>query len=267
MKRSSQQRAVSEAISYVLIFGLMVLGTAAITLQAGPALDAVQQDAINQNSKESMSLIQSRFDEAVREEAPLRKIPLETQEVTAGIGGIGDTRVNITVTNGLGTSVYESNISPVHIQTDSRTFVYENDALMSGTEGVSESWAMYDSPSWAVSANNSSGKVSSAFIRTIATSGGGGVTGQGGATLVLESVGNTNENLRGVTNMNITVTSPRSEAWGDYLSRLNSSLNGTRYIKGTSAPSLNDRQVRLHVEDLDDGSISYSEAVIQARLE
>jgi len=256
--------AVSEAISYVLIFGLISLGTALVVLQGGPALDTTQQKQINENSERAISLVQERLDEMIQQNAPVREVTVELQDITVGVGGLEPTSMNVTnVTSGRS---YETTMDPVYIDTGSRTVLYEGGAVMAGQQGINQSWAMTSRPSWAVRTNGSS-YVQSLFIRAISTTGSGQVSGEGRVRWVFESTDRTNENLVGVGELNITVKSPRAGAWERYFEEINGSVNDSVDI----TPSTPDGQATMKITDaaFEDGSgrVSYDETVLNTEVE
>jgi hypothetical protein len=258
----SDDKAVSEAISYVLIFGLITIGTAIIYTQGGPALDSAEERQVTQNAERAVVLVQERLDEMMEQNAPVREVPVELQDITVGVGGTEPGWVNVTANTSEGKVSYNSTTSPVYIDAGSRTIAYENGAVMAGQEGNNRSWGMRREPSWAIS-TNSTGYLSTAFLRTISTTGEGSLDGEGRVRLVFESQSRTNEVLNGVDELNITVSSPRTSAWESYLRGLNGSLND-------SEVTVNGETVSLGIEDDGfsdgDGSISYNEQVLRTRV-
>jgi hypothetical protein len=256
--------AVSEAISYVLIFGLISLGTAIVVLQGGPAIDTTEQNQINENSERAITLVQERIDEMMRQNAPVREVSVELQDITVGVGGdMEPTKMNVTnVTSG---ESYKTTMDPVYIDTGSRTILYEGGAVMEGQQGINESWAMTSGPSWAVRTNGT-GYVEALFIQAVSTTGDGEVFGEGRVRWVFESTDKTNENLIGVEDLNITVKSPRAGAWERYFEGINSSVNDSVDI----TPSTPDGQATMVMTDAAfDGepSVSYDETVLSTEVE
>jgi len=259
-----EDRAVSEAISYVLIFGLISLGTAIVVLQGGPAIESSEQQQINQNSELAVSLVQERLEEMSRQNAPLREVTVELQDITVGVGGSLEPTV-ISVTNVSSGESYVSTIDPVYVDTGSRTILYEGGSVMVGQQGIDESWSMRSNPAWALrTISTRDSTVQSFFIRVPATTGNGQVSGEGRAQWVFESVGETNEVLVGVDELNVTVSSPRAGAWEDYFENLNSSVTSEDIT-----PSTPDGQATLEIDDgFDgDGRVSYDETVLSTEVE
>lgn len=257
---SDGERAVSEAISYVLIFGLIALGTAIVVFQGTPALETTEQQQIDENSERAIILVQERLDEMVRENAPTREVSVEAQDITVLVGGMDETSLNITAHEGGEAVSYTSTASPVGIETGSYTVAYENGAVVVGQQGIDGSWAMESDPSWAISTNETD-YVQSAFVRSISTTGNSQVRGDGRHRFKFESISEINENLNDVDHLNITVNSPRRAAWESYLGRLDSGLNGTDIITDGD-------RVTLEVEEFNgSGRMSYDETVLQAEVE
>jgi hypothetical protein len=253
-------RAVSEAISYVLIFSLITLGTTIIYLQGGPALDGAKERQVTQNSERAVVLVQERLNEMMEQKAPTREVPIDLQDITVGVGGLEPGWVNVTANTSEGEVSYNATMNPVHIDTGSRTITYENGAVMAGQEGNADSWGLRREPSWSISTNDT-GYLGTAFLRTISTTGEGTVGGEGRVRLVFESVSRTNENLNGVDELSITVSSPRTSAWESYLRGLNGSLN-------ESDVTVSGEEVTMEVDGFadGDGSISYNEQVLRTKV-
>ena len=259
---SRDERGVSEAISYVLIFGLMSLGTAIVVLQGTPLIDSTEERQIDENAERAVLSIQDRVDEMIQQNAPRRQVSVQMNDLTVGVGGgLDNTVVNLTVDTGTEVTSYETSISPVYINTGRRTIAYENGAVLVGQQGIDDSWSIRSDPSWAVSTNDTD-YMKTAFVRVISTTGSGAASGDGSARIVFDSVSDTNENIDDVEELRMNITSTRSTAWGSYLSRLNSSLNGSEYTE--PAPD----KVSLTVEELNGtdgtGSTSYDETVLSA---
>jgi len=168
-RHGNDESAVSEAISYVLIFGLISLGTAIIYLQGTPTLNTAEERQITQNAERAVFLIQERLDEMVRQNAPTREIPIDVQDFTVGIGGMESGWVNVTA-EGAETVSYNASLNPIYVDVGGRTVAYENGAVMVGQQGNNESWGMRRDPSWAISTNDTD-YLRSGFVRTISTTG------------------------------------------------------------------------------------------------
>lgn len=264
MKNTLETRdnsAVSEAISYVLIFGLISLGVAIVTLQGGPAIESSEQQQIDHNSENAINLVQDRLEEMMRQNAPVREATISLQDITVGVGGELDPTV-INVTNVTAGESYETTVDPVYVETGSRTILYEGGGVMIGQQGIDGSWSMTSDPAWAVRTDGS-GYVQSIFLRVPSTTGNGQVSGEGNARWEFESIGETNEVMLGVDELNVTVTSPRSGAWEGYFERLNSS------VTDEDITEFDDDRATLEIDDGFDGEgrVSYDEAVLRTEVE
>ena len=257
----ADDRAVSEALSYVLVFGLITIATAIIYIQGTPALNNAEQQQVNQNAERAVFLVQERIDEMLQQNAPVREVSVDLQDVTVGVGGMEPAWINVTVHHGPNVTSYNSTVDPVYMRTESRTIAYANGAVMIGQQDIDESWGMRRDPSWAVSTNGSD-YLSTAFLRTISTRGNGEMGGSGRARLVFESTGRTDEILNDANGLNVTVGSPRSTAWESYFGRLNSSLNA-------SDLTVTSDTVGLEVDEFagGGGSVSYNEQALRTRVE
>ncbi len=258
---TKDDRAVSEAISYVLIFGLISIGVAIVTLQGAPAIETSEQRQIDHNSENAVYIVQDRLDEMMEQNAPVREAPINLKDITMGVGGGLEPTV-INVTNGTTGDSYETTIHPVYVETDSRTILYEGGSVMIGQQRTNESWSMTSPPSWALRTDG--GEVQSMFIRVPATTGNSQVSGEGHARWIFESMGGTNEVLLDVDELNVTVRSPRAGAWQTYFENLNNSVTDEDIT-----PSTSDGQATLEIEDgfQGEGRVSYDEAVLRTEVE
>ena len=266
--RKRDSRAVSEAISYVLVFGLITVGGTLVVLQGAPAIDSTQDSQIAENSQRAALLLQDRVDEMARQGAQRREFSVSLQDIRVGVGLPEPTRIEINATNSSGDTVEVAKLEsdPIYIETTGgdidQVAAYENGAVLLGQKGVPESWTMRSQPSWAITTNGSTRKVQRLFLRTVSTTGSGSVTGrQSSARVLLEMVSQESETLDNATRINISVRSPRAKAWEEYLSSLDGSLNGTSL-------SSSGNSVTLSVSGFDggSGSLNHKTQVIRAEV-
>jgi len=253
---TEDERAVSEAVSYVLIFGLIISGTALVALQGGPAITNTQDEQLAENTQRAALLLQDRINEMVRQEAPSREVSLDVQDIRVGVGDMEPMRLNITATDTSGTAIPVTNIEtdPVYIQkTAGRidlTSAYVNGAVLVGQRGENETWTMSSRPTWAIRTNSTTGDVRSVFLRTVTTEGNSAVTGQRtSARIVFETVSQEGESLSGIDELEISVESPRSRAWEEYFRNLNESISGG----SLSTPSTPGGTVKLEIDKFETG--------------
>ena len=250
------ERAVSEAVSYVLIFGLITTGTVLVALQGGPAITNTQDEQLAENVQRAAVLLQDRVDEMVRQQAPSREVSLDVQDIRVGVGDMESTQVEIEATDTSGNSiqVIDTETNPVYIQKTAGnidlTAAYVNGAVLVGQRGRNETWTMASRPSWAIRTNSSTGEVGSIFMSTVATEGSSSVSGQGvGARILFERISQEGETLSEIDEVSISVDSPRSDAWEEYFRRLNGSINGS----SLTAPSTPGGTVTLVMDEFEDG--------------
>jgi len=229
----NDETAVSEAISYVLVFGLMTVGASLVVLQGIPALESTEEQQISENSRRAVLLIQDRIGEMIQRDVPRREVSVNVQDLAVGVGGMEPTQIEVQATNVSGSTVQIADVKtePVYIRTNVRGYdqsvAYENGAVVFGQRDIPESWTMTSRPSWAITTNKTTDRLRSAFLRTVSTSGGGSVTGQGtSARIVLEKVSSDIETMKEVDELELSVESPRSRAWRGYFEKLNSSVVG-----------------------------------------
>ena len=254
---SDDERAVSEAISYVLVFGLMTVGGTLVALQGVPALENTQEAQLAENAERAVLLMQDTVEGMVRQDAPRREVTVDVQDFTVGVGGMEPASIDVTTD---GDTLAELESDPVYIETETVTAVYENGAVLVGERGSSDSWTMASRPSWAVSTNNS--KVRSVFVRSVSATGGSSVTGQGTrARLVFESVNSRINTTDDVNQLEMSVESPRYGAWREYFESLNASVDG-----GDGTVSGN--RVTLKIDSFEGGAgrVSHRTQVIRAEV-
>ena len=254
--RVEDERAVSEAVSYVLIFGLITTGTVLVALQGGPAITNTQDEQLAENVQRAAVLLQDRVGEMVRQQAPSREVSLDVQDIRVGVGGMEPTQVEIEATDTSGNSiqVIDTETDPVYIQKTAGnidlTAAYVNGAVLVGQRGRNETWTMASRPSWAIRTNSSTSEVQSIFMSTVATEGSSAVSGQGvGARILFERISQEGETLSEIDEVSISVDSQRSEAWEEYFRRLNGSINGS----SLTAPSTPGGTVTLVMDEFEGG--------------
>lgn len=259
---------VSEAVSYVLIFGLIIAGSSLVILQAGPAISNTQDEQIAENSKRAAVLLQERVNEMVRQDAPSREVSVDVQDIRVGVGGMEPARFNITATKTSGSvvDVADMETDPVYIQKTAgkidQTAAYENGAVLLGQRDRPETWTMSSRPSWAIRTNSSTGEVRSVFLSTVATEGNGAVSGQrSSARIVFETVGRESVTLRDVDEIEISVESPRSGAWEEYFNRVNGGISGGSLSKSGDT-------VTLEIDNFEggNGTVSHRERLIRTEV-
>lgn len=260
-----EERAVSEAISYVLVFGLIIVGTTLVVFQAGPALESSEERQIAENSERAMLLVQGTVNEMVRRDAPRRENTVDVQDLTVGVGGTEPTRILIQAESSLDGSVTVADVEtvPVYIETTvstvDQTVAYENGAVVAGPSDSPDRWTMTSTPAWAIRTED--GEARSVFLRTVSTTGDSSVTGQATrARLVFENEGTSTERVNDMTELNITVESPRSGAWESYFQRLSGGVNGTDI-------DTDDGTVTLTIDEFEDGEGSLSHRTQAVRTE
>lgn len=263
MRESSTrgEEGVSEALSYVLIFGLMSIGAAIIYLQGTPAIQSMEERQINENSERAMLLMQERLDEMIQQDAPSRTVSMEAHDMSLSVGGREAGSVNITARSGGDRIEYNSTFEPVYVETETRVILYENGAVISGVSD--EGWGMVSDPSWAVSTNESD-YVRSALLRTVATTGDRQISAtQTRVRFSFESVAEETDAESGIDELNITVSSPRDEAWEMYFNRLN------RSIEGGDVDGSVDGSVSMEIDEFEggEGLLSHREKTLRTDIE
>jgi hypothetical protein len=234
-----------------LVFALITVGGILVAVQGLPAINNAQDEQVAGNSERVVELMQDRVDEMVRQGAPRREVPVNLQDMRVGVGDMEPSRVNVTVTdNSTGNSVTLADVEtdPVYIKTTAgnleQTSAYVNGAVLVGRRGVPGSWTMPERPSWGITTNSS--KVESIFLRTVSTTGSGGVGGGQTARLLFETASREDETLR-IDEISISVESPRNIVWERYFDRIQNGLQG-------GDVSTSGDEVTLTIDEFEDGS-------------
>lgn len=266
-KKERDERAVSEAISYVLVFAVITVGGVLVVLQGAPAINDAQDEQVAGNSERVINLIQDRVDEMVRQDAPRREVSVNVQDIRVGIGDMEPSRVRVSVTEnatGNTTELAELETDPVNIKTTAgnleQTAAYENGAVLVGKRGFPETWTMSGRPSWGITTNSSTGDVERIFLRTVSTTGSGGVGGSQTARILFETASREDETLS-IDEINISVESPRSGAWERYFDRLETGAQGGNV-------STSGDEVTLTLDEFQGGSgtVIHRERVIRTEV-
>jgi len=284
-----KDRAVSEAISYVLVFALITVGGVLVVFQGAPAIGNAQDEQVAENSERVVNLMQDRVNEMVRQGAPRREVPVNLQDMRVGIGDMEPSRINVTVTptdNSIGNSVTLADVEtdPVYIKTTAgnleQTSAYVNGAVLVGRRGNSEeaknSWTMPERPSWGITTNSSTQKVESIFLRTVSTTGSGSVGGDQTARVLFETASREDETLR-IDKINISVESPRNcvesprkSVWERYFDRIENGVQGGDVSNPQTSPSCDrlNKTVTLTIDEFEGGSgtVIHSERLIRTEV-
>lgn len=240
--KMNDDKAASEAIGYITLFGTIILALGIVYLNAGPVLQNTQ-DAQNMQAAEGVFLLlQQNVGDITQQDAPVREVGLDLQESSVGIGDDDMTWVNVSIDG----RTFNHSIDRVYYEKVDQRVVYENAAVIRVS---GEQSAMLSEPDWLV-------QNETVIVGTVATRGGGSVAGTEGVRIVVrESVSETNTYLD--ADFNVTVNSRYLGPWETYFRDLNESVDGEVTVSGSA--------VSLEVEDVD--NVVYSEHTLNARLE
>lgn len=197
----------TEAIGYILLFGVIISATAIIYLQGQPAFRNVQEQQTIENADEGILLLKSSVREITEGNAPGREVRLNLQDATVGVEGSEEVWFNVS----LGGEVFNHSVDPVYYRKGDQRILYSNGAVIHESE---DSSAMRSRPSWYMDIDSNS-----VAIRTIVTRGAGSLQGDGSVTISLVKK-NSEVNRPPTDQMNITVKSPRNESWMSYFEDL-----------------------------------------------
>lgn len=236
------ERAVSEIIGFIIIFGMVVTSIGIVYANAVPQLQESREVENVQNAERAFSILQNNINDVSVRQAPSRSTQIRLQGSTIEILDGSETSINVTV-NGFSRQYAYSPI--VYTNTDDLRIVYENGAVFrSIRDGGS---GMTYKPNWRINEDVAILPI----IRTI-----GGTASVSGTSTVLiracasncdsrqRNVGTNVTEDPGNVDLNVTVESPRADGWEIYMSGFES--DGLADDVGRSGDT-----VYMEVENLD----------------
>ncbi len=237
--RKRRREAVVEAINYVLIFSVIVVGMALVTFNATPALESAQNRQTMENAETGFQALQERVDEMIRHDAPRRSVSMNLHDSSLYVDGEDPTKLRIEL-DPEGEDVVTHNLStyPVVFEKDDVRMLYSNGAVVGGD---AEGHGMSSSPDWMLSHNSTSLDYMS--LTTVKATGSGEVGGDGFARVELRSLGNEYHGYRDV-DVTVTVVEDRDGVWERYLERFDDAPD-------VSIDHPPDAEVRLEAEEVD----------------
>ena len=142
-------KAVSEAIGFVLILGIVISGIGLVTLYGYPVLVKEQSNTDVKNMERAMIVIQNDMKSLCYKNVPYKETSLQVSGGTLEVIDAGDSTRNVTITS---TSGYDSGLlelGELHYRSDRGTesIILENGAVVMRQEDATGS-AMLAEPRW-----------------------------------------------------------------------------------------------------------------------
>lgn len=178
MTRSSSVRGVSEVVSFVLVFGLVISTVGIVYVSGFGGIERVQGVERVSNAERAFDVLGDNLADIYSEGAPSRATEIKLSDADLAIGTASTVRVD--VTNLAGTNVYGKNVDPiVYSAPGSDTqIVYEAGAVIrtDGSNGI-----MLREPPFRFSKNGATRRMVVPIVQTRSV----GVESVGGSTTVL----------------------------------------------------------------------------------
>lgn len=130
-------RGVSEVVSFVLVFGLVVSTIGIVYVSGFSGLDDVQENERLSNAERAFDVLADNMDDIYREDAPSRATEIKLSE--AQLMTTDATNLRVEITNVGAPNVYSKQIDPIVYSTGGDTeIVYEAGAVIrtDGSNGI-----------------------------------------------------------------------------------------------------------------------------------
>ena len=207
-------RAQSDAIGFVLVFSLIVLTVGTVYATGYPALQDLRTDEQLENMERAFDVLDDNVDDMARDGAPSRATEIKLNGGTLAVNG--STTVTVEAVDGsTGANVtYNATSTPIVYSTDGTAVASTYGAVIRSDRGAS---VMREGPGWVIGDDH-------AMIPLVVVDRTGGRVALGGSSTVLVRTAVVG---RGVAaelasddgddvTVNVTVSSPRADAWGRY---------------------------------------------------
>lgn len=250
----TDRRAVSEVLSYALIFGLIVASIAIVSVGGMNGLETVRTNEQLSNAERAFDVLHDNLRAVHAEGAPSR-----ATEVS-----LGDSQIffgeNITMRVSVGGDTNVSTIRPIIFRVEGeRQLVYEAGTVIRQSR---DGGVVLNPPPFALTkdTNPESGQVHLPIVQTTSSN----VQSMGSTTVLVRGKSTNREVLRsyadgGPTLDYIEIESPRYEIWMDY-------FEGREYCDSVSNPSGTKAQCDIHSDFADPGQLYVTEQAITIDL-
>jgi hypothetical protein len=240
-----REDAVSEAIGFILIFSLVMIGIGLITLYGYPILLEQQSNANVKNMERDMIVLQNDMKSLVYKNAPYKETSLQVSGGALSVYNHDSATSSMTINNGVTTIVPEYIFGQLIYESDAGESIIalENGAVFTRMEFQTGS-AMLAEPRWFIDENTITGN-KTLIITLISINSGGPMSRNGIGTVKMQLLPHTAEPpIYTVPTDTITITYKResptydfSTGWDNYLK--NTLGMGGDYASGYTITGLN----------------------------
>ncbi|SHH32041.1 DUF7289 family protein [Halobaculum gomorrense] len=209
-------RAQSDAIGFVLVFSIIILTVGTVYATGFGALQDLRSDEQLDNMERAFDVLADNVDEMAHEGAPSRATEIKLTGGTLAVDGATTITMRaVNTSNSADNATVSATTRPISYTHDSSTVALSFGAVL---REDGDAAVMRSDPGWAIDDDH-------ALVPLVVTTHSGDTTALGGRSTVL--VAGTVRARRLVTDfdtgagsqarVNLTVTSPRVEAWKRYL--------------------------------------------------
>lgn len=211
----TEDRAVSDSLGFILVFGIIIVTVGVVYVGGFQSIDNARQYERMNNAERAFEVFADNVEDVTQRGAPSRATEIKLDEAALEGGSIHSITVNVTRHgNGTMNKTITTEYQPVvyESQTDtSNRMIY---ALGGVLRASSSGTVMSEEPAWILGED----RVIVPVIQTVHADG-GDVVGSTTALIRTERSkgGVLVENTTASSDVYINVTSPRAEAWADYM--------------------------------------------------
>jgi len=247
LPRNGREDAVSEAIGFLLIFSLVMVGIGLVTLYGYPMLLETQSNANVRNMERDMIVLQNDMKSLVYKNVPYKETSLQVSGGALAVynSTVSPAEFSISVSNSDDDGYINGNFTPIQsgqfrYESDAgeAIIVLENGAVLTRMEFQNGS-AMLSEPRWFIDENEETGN--NTFIITFMSINTDSVMSRNGIGTVKMQMVHSDPPLQftDTDNMTVTVTYNKdsaydfSKAWENYfVNSLKMTKSGSSYYRG-----------------------------------
>lgn len=237
----SDGRAVSEVIGFIIIFGIVVTSIGIVYYNAVPGLENAREVEQVENTQRAFSILQDNIDDVAVRDAPSRTTEVNMNQGSVELGEVGLAEINATA-DGDTLNVTPTGFRPLLYDSPTNVnVVYESGAVLASDAGGGS--GMVYAPNWRVTEDE-------VVISTVRVTGGvQSASGTASVRIRAEEGGSNMQVLEDVTELNVTVKSPRSEGWLMYMERFDHTEDTGRIDNETVYVEVRDLQRVMYIEN------------------
>ncbi|MDK2890128.1 MAG: hypothetical protein PWR21_760 [Methanoculleus sp.] len=238
------EKAVSEAVGFVLILGIVISGIGLVTLYGYPVLLKEQSNTDVKNMERAMIVIQNDMKSLCYKNVPYKETSLQVSGGTLEVVNSTSYGSSINVTNGTPSLQQDYRLGALIYRSDRSTEVItlENGAVMTCQEGSAGS-AMLAEPRWFYDGPTRTFVI---YIMNITTDDLMAKSGMGAVRMSLENVDT--QVYTGPNDVTVTYTSDGDNdlnvAWDNYLTGI--SPSGTHTLPAVSKLVIKEYEIKIY---------------------